>query len=127
MKTMISILTISTLSLASLFAAPVAKASAPTITNFSSEYSGCEGYTPRFLLWWSASTSVLEYDLDYEFWYNGTWYPSYNGTKTGKMFNGSHNTPTKVRVRARNSSGWGPFETIQLPTINCQGGGPIIQ
>jgi hypothetical protein len=127
MKKVISILTISTFFLIGLFLSPQAKASAPTITNLHGEYSGCDGWTPRYALWWSASTTILEYDVDYEYWNNGNWYGTYNGTSTGKIFYGAPNTPTKIRVRARNASGWGAFETILLRTVDCSGGGPIIE
>lgn len=130
MKKIVNLLTIGIIALGGLLYTSSSEAhDQPTITEFTYEYSGCQGYTPRFILMWNASshTQVLEYDLDYDIWWQGNWHNSYNGTNTAKMFYGQHDTPTQVRVRARNAKGWGAFKSMNLPNINCHGGGPIIK
>lgn len=99
----------------------------PTNLYLFSEYVGCNGYTPRYLIDWSAqsNTAILEYDVDYKYSYNNSWYSLYNGTTTGTIFSGSNNQTVYVRMRAKNAAGWSGFKQTTLRRIDCSSpGGP---
>jgi subtilisin family serine protease len=99
----------------------------PEMTYLRSEYIGCTGYQPRYIVDWSASSSdpILEYDVDYKSAYSSTWINITNTTANGTIINGSNNVSGQVRVRAQNTHGWSDFRTTFLRRIDCRGGGPL--
>ena len=89
---------------------------APTLYT---EYSGCQGYTPLYILSWSSNEAIDGYRVEQLRGYIGSWSLYYQGTQTGAMYQALNNSQNKIRVRAYNSGGNSPWKTVTLPTKNC--------
>ncbi|NVJ51515.1 MAG: S8 family serine peptidase [Gammaproteobacteria bacterium] len=82
------------------------------------EFSGCQGTTPRFVLSWSTAEAIDGYKV-HEKRGSQAWRLYYKGTNGGAMYYGLNNTTTKIRVVSYNAGGNSPRTTVTLPSVNC--------
>ena len=101
----------------------------PTLNYTYSEFAGCSGTNPMYLLNWQAP-NTSSYRVEKMAGDETTWSEIYEGGNTGFMYYGLNNSTNKIRIHATDSRGVeGLPSEMTLVTKNCSGSGfppPIL-